>query len=124
YYYRWRATQDKDEKTLIQAKICQIESSLFCRILNSQTEKIDFKSIRSQTALVALLNLKAENSDFQSALEVYDSLKKYRSLSHALKVWDVGLFLKLEKTLKSQRSPASEDFKKRLEEFKTERVID
>jgi hypothetical protein len=124
YYFRWRATQDKDEKTLILAKICQVEDSLFCRILNSKTKKIDVKTIRSQTALVALLNTKAEISDFQAAFEAYDALKKYRSLNQALKVWDVGLFLKLEKALKNQRSPASEDFKTRLEEFKNERVID
>jgi hypothetical protein len=124
YYYRWRASNDKDEKTLLLAQICQSVNSLFCQILSDKSEKIDVKKIRSQTALVALLTAKAEASDFNSAFEVYDVLKKYRSLSQPLKVWDVGLFLKLEKTLKSKRSPANEDYKSRLEEFKNERGID
>ena len=124
YYYRWRASQDNETKEILKAKICQIEKSNLCQIISNETKNLNVNNLRSQTALVAYLVSKAERSEFKLAFEAYDALKKYRSLKLALNVWDVGLFLKLEKSMKSQRSPASEDFKSRLEEFRLDRELE
>lgn len=123
YFYRYKISEDNNQRALLKAQICQNENNQICKILNDNLSVISPSEVFSQTALVALLMERAERSDYAAALAAYDSLKKFKSLEQALHVWDVGLFYKIEKQMQSRRLPASEDLKKRVENYREERGI-
>jgi|GEM_PF-2578151 uncharacterized RDD family membrane protein YckC len=111
YFYRFKSTDKKSDQLLISHQICENKSKSLCQLsraeMGLETKKIEFDENQSLSVLIALMQYSAKVSDFKSAYLYHKKLKDYGSLSEALKIWDVSLFLKSIESPEGQRQPAS-----------------
>lgn len=131
YFYRFKSSEKKSDQLLISQQICQKKNAALCSVTRSElgleSERVKFEKQQNSTTLIALMQHTAQTSNLNLAYQYYNELKEYDSITDALKIWDVSLYLKSVENVNGKRQPASEkevdkeESKLWIENFREER---